>query len=81
MRKMTLTHVDAISHCETYVRPVIVPNMSPHHRAAIERDIELLTEIKHYLLKQIYEPGLPMSPMDPFPEKPNGDPSRSDNVG
>lgn len=61
MRKMTLKHVDSISHAERYAIPNIVPNMSPRHRQEIEDDLERLAEVKQQILHMIYHPGLPLA--------------------
>lgn len=75
MLKLTLEHVAAVSRAERDMQTFVVPNMSPHYRKFIEDDIERLAQIKRYLLKAIYEPGLPRAD-DPAEEsESNGDPS------
>jgi len=73
MRKITLDHISAISHAETYIQPAIIQNMSPHHRKSIEDDLTRLSEVKRFLLRTMYEPGLPMTTIIPDPEPDDGD--------
>lgn len=60
MLKPTIDHVSAIARAEGDVIKSIVANMSPHHRKAIEDDMERLAEVKKYILDTIYHPGLPI---------------------
>ena len=60
MKAMTLDHVGAIEHARFFMHPHIVPNMIPRVRQEIEDDLLRLKEVKIFLLRQLYEPGLPM---------------------
>lgn len=75
MSKLNLNHVAAISRAEMYMQPAIVPNMSPYHRKAIEDDLTRLAEVKKFLLKTIYGPGLPLTREVSEEPEPNGDTS------
>lgn len=60
MQKLTICHVSAIARAEYFVSIAIEPNMNPFHRKQIEDDLTLLSQIKHSILRRIYEPGLPV---------------------
>lgn len=55
-------HLKAVSRAQHFVRSGISPSMLPKHVEAIENDIFLLGQVHSYILQQIKEPGLPMSP-------------------
>lgn len=59
MTRMTLKHVEAVSHAKLFCEPMISKNPEPRFRHAIEKDILLLDEVRMFLLKEIYEPKLP----------------------
>lgn len=80
MIKLNLKHVDAVTHAGRAMVPQIVPSMSPKHRQAIEDDLILLTDVKAFILRVIYEPGLPLSPANPETNVTDGNADRDTSV-
>lgn len=64
MTKFNLDHVAALSRASMEMLKGIVPNMNPRHRTEVETDIVRLNEVKHLVLRTIYEPGLPHGDTD-----------------
>ncbi len=59
MKKVTHKHVEAISHGKLFLNKAFATNPEPRFKRAIEEDLELLDEVKTYLLWAMYNPGLP----------------------
>lgn len=81
MRKLNLDHVAAISRAEGAIHPTIIQNMSPHHRLQIENDLTRLADIKKFILKALYEPGLPLTTEIPEPKETYGDTNQQNTNG
>lgn len=75
MKRLNLDHVSSISHAEQSMLGDIVSPMSPVLRKSIEDDIERLTEVKRFILKALYQPGLPFTVAIPEAPDPDGDSS------
>lgn len=81
MKKLNLNHVAAISRAEGAIHPSIIPNMSPHHRKQIEDDLTRLAEVKWFILKALYQPGLPLTTEISNPKETHGDTNQQNPTG
>ena len=59
MKKMNFDHVDAIAHARLFLVPHLDRIKEPRYRAEIEKDMELLLEVRSYILYGINNPTLP----------------------
>lgn len=69
MKQPTQVHIDAIAHAQLFLEPAIDKQPEPRFRRAIERDIELLAEVKKMLIWLMYNPSLPFDKSEDL-EKP-----------
>jgi len=72
MKILTLDHVAALSHASRDMESTITNNMEARHRRAIDDDIIRLADVRRWILKTIYEPGLPLQPDVPEKDETNG---------
>ena len=62
MITLKISHLMAIARGIHFVRSGITDQMNTRLVNSITNDIELMHEVHQYVLQQIKEPGLPMSP-------------------
>lgn len=68
MKKMTTQHAAAIATSRLFLHKALDHQLEPRFKREIEKDIELLTEVRLFLLHGLYTPNLPFVNWD----KPDG---------
>lgn len=60
MVRMTYKHVDAIARCRFFVLPALKRFPEARAKAEIERDLELLLEVRSFINELLISPQLPL---------------------
>lgn len=78
VKRITLKHIDSISHAETFIFGGVTQTTEARLRREIEADLERLADVKRFLLRTLYEPGLPITTEIPEKAGPSGNADQRD---